>query len=607
MLLGIGLGIPYKRKYMGLLSPCLTDILYWSSIFSLDNLFLNDKSGLGNNVPLVNANCIYFNNTDNYILKTSATPRQDNTFSFKGWVRHQGADGTFYSEGLSGSGNQVSIFFGILNFAPQIGITDQSGTQHLFSMANIITFNDWAYVEVDYDGFTLIGKKDGIVVQTHVQTIEIAKQATMLCAVGGLAYAPTTSPYNVQGRWSGIIIDNSSFVMELPLSEGVGASIVDASDGEILTFGGDMSLSWSFQQDKNFENSKGCSTAVKYVNGVPNYKYIRFDNNNNPLLSEGEFIEGYKWLSDNDNNNNMSIPNCEIDLDFIAASASNPTDLIDWNIKDSPQPDSKNKRFFLREEIEKFGVQIIGYGNSLMKSNSCDATFGYLETLEQNLIAQGIDVEVINLGVNGRKGSDMVNFYDIEVTPVWDYRKVRILITSEFTNDIAVGGVSAVQANLNIKSVCDQGKADGAIVIVKTAPSLNGVPVIDDANVLLRADNTFADYMIDENSVSDLFVMTNPANSCDQIHFTQLAVNTIQEPFTRDFLIDNNIVFAGQTNEIIKSIDRIVTYNKDQPAPSGACFNQTIDYVNVKKYALRDVNSQIIYDANNEYIIPKYF
>jgi hypothetical protein len=237
-------------------------------------------------------------------------------------------------------------------------------------------------------------------------------------------------------------------------------------------------------------------------------------------------------------------------------------------------------------------------GNSIMLSlASCAGSVtvqNSFTTQLTNLLlnSTGQNIEYLNLGKSGYKGSDMDNNFDTDILPYIDPTKTNVLVFFEFANQMgAPSSQTAQQAYESIKNVGIKGKAAGMLVIVMTAPYSTAVPNIQDANDLLIADHSFADYLIRQDIVLDSVAMNDSNISCDGTHLKDAGI-ALQSNDVNDQWVSQEIFPIIERNNVqikntpvlhLGGTDSYVTF------PTGILGNN-ID--------LRYIFSNVVYVAN---------
>jgi hypothetical protein len=192
---------------------------------------------------------------------------------------------------------------------------------------------------------------------------------------------------------------------------------------------------------------------------------------------------------------------------------------------------------------------IVFWGNSItLGTESCvgSVTKSYPQLLTETIISQlKNNCTYVNKGVGGYKGADMATHFATDVTPhfVNDGETINLLFVFEFANDMYYGA-TAQQAYDNIKSCCQQAKATGWVVYPLTAPYSTRVTNIDDANILLLQDHSFADGVINQYSVLGQSVMSNSIYSCDGTHLKDAGI-AIQVNYILSQIISQNIITSA--------------------------------------------------------------
>lgn len=211
---------------------------------------------------------------------------------------------------------------------------------------------------------------------------------------------------------------------------------------------------------------------------------------------------------------------------------------------------------------------IVCYGNSLTVGVACSVSSSYPTLLQGMFDASNFTATVLNRGISGYSGTQMVDNFIANIHPYYDAKKINIMILFEFVNDIVGSSKTATQAYNNIISVIALAKEIGFIVIVSTAPPSTGDPTskIQDANNMLRANKGNADYLMD---IWNYPQMTNASDTnyfCDGTHVTtyeyfKLGFWGILQPILQS-LIDLNVEkfgFSNSGNKIYFPVDAELT------------------------------------------------
>lgn len=190
--------------------------------------------------------------------------------------------------------------------------------------------------------------------------------------------------------------------------------------------------------------------------------------------------------------------------------------------------------------------KIICYGNSITLGTACAAPKSYPTILSESLIALGYQVEVVNVGIGGYEGSDMLANYNADIIPLVDPTRTNILIAFEFTNDLR-NSKTPLQSYNNIKGLFEATEIIAAFdkKIVSTALHYDAdvTNLINDTNTLLINDSSFADELLQVSDFEGSIAL------CDGLHptsYTEMAAAYESLLLTNDIVkFNNNIVIKN--------------------------------------------------------------
>jgi len=229
-------------------------------------------------------------------------------------------------------------------------------------------------------------------------------------------------------------------------------------------------------------------------------------------------------------------------------------------------------------------IDLICRGNSITVGTICGQPDKYPELLETSLNAQDYTSTAFNKGEGGKTAAELLATHNTEVFPLRDTGKNQLFIFQEFANSVVTE--TAQQAYDDYKANVELAKSQGFITIALTAtPSSDPVrnAKIQDANTLLRNDNSFSDYFFDMAAVTEYLDPLDTNYFCDGLHindyqpwsdalstFIQINVTLSDIPISNDVLISNNTAakcfgddtFIRYENAAAQSFDYIRFYIK---------------------------------------------
>lgn len=213
-------------------------------------------------------------------------------------------------------------------------------------------------------------------------------------------------------------------------------------------------------------------------------------------------------------------------------------------------------------------IKIVCVGNSITQGGG--ASWRWSDQL-YNLIAKKYkwDVVVINKGVGGKTGAQIITDFATQIAPEYDANYYCIALCSEITNDISLaGGRDAAYAvdNMNqIGTLCKNAGFDKVVgwLPVGTAVTTEPYPTnMVNAIALWRANHSSYDYLIDTWAlVPDLAIPINqatylatPSNPTEGVHPNFKGHYLMGEAFATEFI--NNILppyVQSQSPQIINT------------------------------------------------------
>jgi hypothetical protein len=168
-------------------------------------------------------------------------------------------------------------------------------------------------------------------------------------------------------------------------------------------------------------------------------------------------------------------------------------------------------------------LKIIVVGNSIdLGTVAAGETVTVAERLQTLLDDSSYVGTVVNAAISGQSGTQMVNDFIANVYPLYDAKKINIVVGGEFTNDLFGGGKTPTQAYDNLityfSKIAEMGITSIWRLGTPTSADTNPTPFdgwIEEANDMVRANQGAANHIIDPFTDSYL---SNLSNYTDGTH-----------------------------------------------------------------------------------------